>query len=628
MTQNLPNFLTLSTIASSVLAACLNPINVHAGQIDNSPQIIVTANRTATTVDETLAPVSIITKEDIQRSQASSVTDILKTTPGMSLSGSGGFGSSSGFSMRGTNTDHILYLIDGVPIGSATSGQTSIQYLPVSQIERIEVVRGPRSSLYGSDAIGGVVQIFTNKSGEKKITASAGYGSDNTREMTASYSNGNEKSYFSGGVSTFNTDGYDFYGYQTGFPAPTANAADEDEDGYKNYSISLNGGYELNDSLKLSGVFLRSQGENEFDGYANKDSQTEFTDQIMSGIADYKVNDIFNTQLKISRSYDKQYNQLQENTSKTRFNTKSDLVSWQNEIVIREYDLLTLGLDYKDEKIDSSTDYSEESRWNQAAFAQYQYVGDVFDTQVSFRHDDNEEFGTHNTWSFGTGFNLDKNVRITTSYGTAFKAPTFNDMYWPADFFFTGNPDLKPEESESFDFGVELTTGETIWTAHYFDTSIRNLITYVNSYPSISKMENVSKADIDGLELTVSTDIYGWKLNANASFTDPIDTETGLMLSRRSKRNLNISLDKSTGAFSYGASVIASSERYNKVGEDEQLPGFGYMNIRAAWEMNKQWTIKAKVDNLFDKEYVLSQNGGIDYKQPDRFVFASIHYQM
>lgn len=627
MTYKSPNLLSL-TITSLFFSSIIYPIAAQAEQDKNNAQIIVTANRTANTVDETLAPVTIITRDDIERSQASSFTDLLRATPGLNLTASGGSGSTSGFSMRGTNTDHILYLIDGVPIGSATSGVTSIQYLPVGQIERIEVVRGPRSSLYGSDAIGGVVQIFTIKSDEQKLTASAGYGSDNTKEMNASYSNGNESSHFSGGVSIFNTDGYDFYGYKTGYPAPTANSADQDDDGYSNYSLSLNGDHKLNDALKISGLFLRSQGENEFDGYANKDSQTDFTNQIMSGTLGYQATEIWHSQLKISRSYDKQYNQLQDNTSKTRFNTTSDILSWQNDFVIRDYDLLTLGLDYKDDKVDSSSDYTEDSRWNQAAFAQYQYVGDFFNTQMSFRYDDNEAFGSHNTWSFATGFNLDKNVRITTSYGTAFKAPTFNDMYWPADFFFKGNPDLKPEESESFDFGVELSTGETLWTAHYFDTNVTNLITYVNSYPSISMMENVSKAKINGLELTVATNIYGWQLSGNASFINPTDDDTGLMLARRSKRNLNLSLDKSVGAFSYGASVIASSERFNKVGEEQQLPGFGLMNIRAAWEINKQWTIKAKVDNLFDKEYVLTQSGGIDYNQPDRFVFTSIHYQM
>jgi len=597
------------------------------------PEIVVTATRTADTIDETIAPVTIITRKDIERTQASSVSEVLRTSVGISFTSNGGFGSNSGINLRGTNTDHVLYLIDGVPVGSATSGTTAIEYLPVAQIERIEIVRGPRSSLYGSNAIGGVIQIFTNKSAEKKLTASAGYGSDNTKELTASYADGNDTSQFSGALSAFDTDGYDFYGRDS---YGIENQYDADDDGYKNYSVSLNGSHNLTQNMTISGLFLRAQGESEFDAYSDTNTHTDFTEQLMSGIVDFAVTEDWQSKLTLARSYDKQHITSYKPPAKgfyfvdatDHFNTKTNSAAWQNDIIVRDLDLLTLGLDYKEDKVDSSNDYSESSRWNKAFYSQYSYNGDTFTTQLSWRYDDNEAFGSHNTWSAGTGFSLDKNVRITASYGTAFKAPTFNDLYWPADAFFKGNPDLKPEESRSFDFGVEFSTGKTLWTAHYFDTSVDNLITYVSSYPAVSMMENVNKASIDGLELSVSTNLLGWTVNANASFIDPIDESTGKMLPRRSKYNFNLALDNHSGAFSYGASVVASSERFNKTNEREQLPGFALMNIRAAYEINKQWSIKAKVDNLFDKEYVLTKQGGFDYHQPGRFVFTSIHYQL
>jgi vitamin B12 transporter len=252
----------------------------------------------------------------------------------------------------------------------------------------------------------------------------------------------------------------------------------------------------------------------------------------------------------------------------------------------------------------------------------------VFNTQLSWRYDDNEAFGSHDTWSVATGFDLDKYIRITSSYGTAFKAPTFNDLYWPTDAFFKGNPNLKPEESKTFDFGLDISTGQVFWTVNYFNTNIDNLISYVNAYPEISMMENIAKATIDGLEFSVTTDIFNWNVSANASFINPLDDSTGQLLARRSKRNLNISLDSHTGSFSYGTSIIASSARFNKTGEQEKLAGFGLMNIRAAYQINKQWKIKAKIDNLFDKDYVLSRQGGYDYYQPGQFIFTSINYRM
>ncbi len=622
---NLPLISVIPLLVSNSLSTA-----VFAQEI---PEIIVTATRTAETVDETIAPVTIITRKDIERTQASSVSEVLRTSVGISFTSNGGFGSVSGINLRGTNTNHVLYLIDGVPIGSASSGTTAIEYLPISQVERIEIVRGPRSSLYGSNAIGGVIQIFTNKSSKKKATASIGYGTDNSKEVTASYADGNDSSQFSGGFSVFDGDGYDFYGRDS---YGIENKFDGDDDGYKNYSVSLNGSHKLTQNMTLSGLFLRTQGESEFDGYSDTNTHTEFTEQVMSGTVDFSVTEDWQTKLTLARSYDKQHITSYKLPAKgfyfveptDYFNTKTDNVIWQNDIIVRDLDLLTLGLDYKEDKVDSSNNYAQNSRWNQAFYSQYSYNGDVFTTQLSWRYDDNEAFGSHNTWNIGTGFSLDKNVRITSSYGTAFKAPTFNDLYWPADAFFAGNPDLKPEESRSFDFGVEITTGETLWTAHYFDTRVDNLITYVSSWPGVSMMENVNKANIDGFELSVATNLLGWTVSANASFIDPIDESTGKMLPRRSKYNFNLALDNHSGAFSYGASVLASSERYNRTDEREQLSGFALMNIRASYEINKQWSIKAKVDNLFDKEYVLSKQGGFNYYQQGRFIFTSIHYQM
>lgn len=596
-------------------------------------QINVTAARTARTVDETLAPVTVFTREDIQRTQASSVLEVLRTAPGVSFSSSGGFGSDSTLSLRGTNSNHTLFIIDGVPLRSATIGRTAIQYLPISQVERIEIVRGPRSSLYGSDAIGGVIQIFTQQGGKKSFTASAGYGSDNTQEATASYSNGNDSTQFSGGISVFDTDGYDFYGRDSW---GLENPHDQDDDGYSNYALQLSASHEFNEAMTLSGQFLRSEGEADFDGYSDKSTHTDFTQQIASAALDYTINSRWSSQIKIGRSYDKQDNHLYKLPAKgfyfvdpkTKFDTQTDFLSWQNDIVIRDTDLLIVGFDYKEDEVDSSTEYAEDSRWNQAFFSQYLYEGKVFDAQLAYRHDDNEAFGHHNTWSIASGFDLDDNIRVTTSYGTAFKAPTFNDLYWPADAFFKGNPNLKPEESESFDFGIEITAGTSLWTVHYFNTKVDNLITYVNSYPAVSMMENVNEADIDGIELTLATELYGWVFTGNASYSNPVDRETGKLLPRRSKRNLNLALDKTAGVLSYGFSVIASSRRYNSANEQEELSGFGLMNIRAAWQLNKHWTVKAKVDNLFDKDYVLTRQNGYDYQQPDRFVFTSIHYQM
>lgn len=599
----------------------------HTSESKASSEIVVTASRTAETVDETLAPVSVITRKDIERIQPTSVSEILKMTPGVDFNSSGGFGSNQSFSIRGSNSDHVLVLIDGIPSGSTTLGTTAFEYLPVSQIERIEVVRGPRSSLYGSDAIGGIIQIFTRKGGEPETRLSAGYGTDNTREIFANRSGGNDTSSYNIGLNYFASDGYNFIGDY---------GADLDDDGFDNYSISSSGSHQFTDQFNLRGSFLRTEGTAEYDGYNDTDTRTDSTQQVISAVADYNVNDLWDSQLQLGRSDDKNRNYLHDDPlvnpfvdSETRFNSRRDSANWKNDISIRESDLLTLGLDYQKDFVDSSVDYAEDSRWNQAAYAQYLYYGDTLEAQVSFRHDQNQAYGSHNSWNVGVGYPLNESVRVTGTYGTAFKAPNFNDLYWPNDGFFTGNENLQPEESSSFDFGLDFSTGPAQWTAHYFNTKIDNLIAYYFvPYPGVSTMQNVNKAKIDGLELTVSVNWNKWVLSSNLSLLDPRDEETGYQLIRRSKRLFNLQLDRIMEKWSYGASIIAASGRYNDSFENDLIPGYGILNIRTAFQINNSWTLKAKIDNLFDKDYALSRDFyGRDYKQQGRFFFTSIHYK-
>ncbi len=620
--------MSYQTPITGLIAVILFSSAVSAETLPSAtPEIVVTAARTSQTVDETLAPVSIITRKDIARLQASSVAEVLKMTPSISFSSSGGFGSNQSFSIRGTNSDQVLVLIDGVPAGSSTLGTTGFEFLPISQIEKIEVIRGPRSSLYGSNAIGGIIQIFTRKGGKPQTSFKAGYGTENSREFFANRSGGNETSSYNAGFNYFASDGYNFVG---------DDGPDLDDDGYDNYSISLNGSHQFNEQFKLSGSFLRTQSTAEFDGYNYRDSRTDNTQQVISAVADYVINDIWDSQLQLGRSDDKNHNFLHDDPvsnpftdPESRFNTQRNNAIWKNDISVRDTDLLTLGLDYQQDFVDASVDYTEDSRWNRAAFAQYLFYGNDLDAQFSFRHDNNQAFGAYNSWNIGVGYPVNDNLRITGTYGTAFKAPNFNDLYWPNDGFFSGNKDLQPEQSSSYDLGLDFTTGPAKWTAHYFNTRIDNLIAYYYvPFPAVSTMENVNKAKIDGFELTVSAQWKNWVFRSNLSLMDPRDEETANQLARRSKYLFNLKLDRVQDKWSYGASIIAASSQYNDSHEIDLIPGYGILNIRAAFQFNNSWSLKAKIENLFDKEYALTRDFyGRDYKQQGRFFFTSIHYK-
>ncbi len=614
----------------SALSLFLTPLVSIQAQAENIPEIIVTANRTANTVDETIAPVTIITRKDIDRLQAQSVVDVLKSTLGIDVKTSGGMGSSTSIFMRGTNSDHILVLVDGVPYGSATLGITPFQYIPVSQIERIEVVRGPQSSLYGSSAIGGIIQIFTNKETRgQSFYADTGYGSDDTVEANAGFGYGNETSSFNIGVGYIDTNGYDFLGN------PDSANADNDDDSFDNTSVSINGRHKFNEQFTLSGSYLLADGENQYDytnglNLATTKTRTEFKQQVASIVANLKINDIWSSQLLIGQSKDEsdyyQYPYFETTIEKYQFDTTKDNFSWKNDFIIRDKDILTVGFDYLDESVDSTTNFDKDSRWTKGVFTQYQYYGEVFDIKGAWRYDDNQQFGSHNTSNIGLGFDLDEYLRVTVNYGRAYKSPTFNDLYYPDVGYFKGNSGLKPETSESFDFGLSGEFKSINWSANFYTTSIRNLIEY--QYPT---MENIDKANIDGIELSLGTQLFGWNIQGNISHTNSKNDDTGNYLTNRSRDTFRLDMDSKYKNFTYGASIIAASKRYLDANNDNTLAGYGIMNIRSAWELTKNWTIKAKVDNLFDKEYSTNRQtygNELPYKAQDRFAFASIHYKM
>jgi len=596
--------------------------------------IVVTATRTANTVDETMAPVTIIEREDIEKIQATSLVEVLATTPSLDISTSGGFGSNANIHLRGTNSDHILTLIDGVPVGSATAGNMALQYLPLSQIERIEIVRGPRSSLYGADAIGGVIQIFTKKGQqETQVYADASYGSDQTREFNAGVSGGNNGTRYNLSAGHFKTNGYNYIG--TG--------VDDDRDGHDKTALSFNASHRINDRLKIGGLFLRSEGNSEFDGsYVNN---TDFVEQVISANLTATVSEKWDTLLQVNRS-DSLSDNLLDSVKQSQFDTKRYSLSWKNDVELSDNSLLVAGADYSEDEVESSTEFDEISRWNRAVFAQYQYLGDNFDASASARHDDNEAYGSNNTWNIALGMPLDEDIRITSSLGTAFKAPSFNDLYYPLENYpayaegqptssYSGNPNLKPEEATNFDLGLDANWEQHQWSVRYFKTKVDDLIEYISELNEATNnydgtMKNISKADIKGLEFTYNTRLMDWDIRANYSLIDAKNDDSGYRLPNRSEQLFNLHLDKKQGNIAYGASLIAASDRYIDTREQYKLSGYATVNLRAAYDVNKHWTVKGKLDNLFDKEYALNGRYALSgkYLAPGRMAFMSLHYKM
>ncbi|WP_454828685.1 TonB-dependent vitamin B12 receptor [Pseudoxanthomonas wuyuanensis] len=580
-------------------------------------EIVVTGTRTEVAVRDSLVPAQVIDREQIQRSQARSLLDLLKGRAGISLSNQGGAGKITTLNIRGTESDHVLVLIDGIRIGSATAGLPALQDLPIDQIDRVEIVRGPRSSLYGSEAIGGVIQIFTRRGGKGLSRhLRIGGGSNDLREASGGFSYGGERGWLGADAAYQKTDGINacrgsgtlFQGCFTDEP---------DRDGYRNLSLNVRGGLRFGSAWTLEGSFLNADGENEFDGSFTNRSET--LQQVIGGKLRYAPSERLNVVLSVGRNKDHSDDYLGE-VSTGFFQTRRDLASLQADFGLAEGQLLTAGLDWQDDVVKSDTEFAGTSRDNKAGFVEYQGSFGAHQLQASLRNDDNQQFGNHTTGSAGYGFAFGSGFKLTASYATGFKAPSFNDLYYP----FFGNPDLKPEESRSINLGIAQYADAWNWTFNVYQTKVDELVSYD---AAIFLPNNIEDARIRGAELTFDIRFAGFDLSTQLSHTDPRNRSVGgnydNVLARRARNTARIDLDRGFGAFRTGLTFNAAGERYDNAANTARLGGYATLDLRVEYAINPSWTLQARANNVFDRDYETVAW----YNQPGREYGLSLRYQ-
>ncbi|MNQ26575.1 Vitamin B12 transporter BtuB precursor [compost metagenome] len=622
----------LSRIA---LAVALVPLVAQAEQSNayqNSlalPPLVVTSGRQVEPLQQATAATTVFSRKDIERLQVRSVAELLERVPGVSVSRTGGAGSQTGLFMRGTSTAQTLVLVDGQRIAAASSGTSSLEFLSPEQIERVEVVRGARSALYGSDAIGGVVQIFTRQgSGDGlKPYVRLGAGSNQTFERSLGLSGGDAQTRFNLGAALDETQGIDATRDNFG--------ANGDDDAYRNQSLSLNLSHRFNDDLKIGFSALDQRGQVEFeDIFSTSLPTTDFQLSSLSSFIDANLGEAWNSRLEIGHSEDKRdtgNDQPQASAdSFYSFNTYRDSASWVNTLALSDHHQVLLGADWYEDRLHSDTDFVEDSRWNRAAFIQHRYNAEHFSTELGLRHDKNQQFGSENTWNAAltVPFNADNDLIL--SYSEGFRAPTFNDLYYP-DFCFGGfcfpsaNPDLKPETSKSY---------EAQWRSRYSETGALELSLYRIDLQDAIVLDqnfipqNVQTARINGFEAALKQELFGWQGNLALALIDPRDRDTGHTLARRAKRTLSLDLDRQFGEFAVGTSWRAVSGRYDDADNDTELSGYGLFSLRGKWQASQEVAFDLKLNNLFDKDYAeatySTANGRFGYNTEGRTALFAV----
>lgn len=610
--MRVPNLSLAIAMALALPALAQAQSNDEATDLDD---VVVTATRTAISANDALSPVEVITRDDIARSQARSLPDLLRGRAGISIGNQGGLGKLSTLSMRGSETDHVLVLVDGVRIGSPTSGLASFQDLPVALIDRVEIVRGPRSSLYGADAIGGVIQVFTRRDrGAVAPRVSVTVGSHGDREASAGVGGRIGRGWFGADAAYQRTDGINACnGSSTLFAG--CFTEEPDRDGYRNRSLSLRGGFDATDALSFEGHALRAEGENEYDGsFVN---YSEVVQQVIGGKATWRPSETVRLQFSAGRNRDESDNFL-GNAANGYFATDRDSVTLQGDFGVGEGQLVSVGFDWLRDRVDSDTAYDESERDNRAGFVQYQGRFGTQSIEASLRRDDNEQFGGHTTGSIAWGLGFAENWRLTAGYGTAFKAPTFNELYYP----FFGNPTLRPEESKTWELGLAYRGERFNARIDGFSTQVDDLIAYD---ASIFLPNNIERARLRGAEIGVDTTVADWTIAASASFLDSenrVGFFAGNDLPRRAKRSARVDIDRAFGDFRFGVTAVASGARYDDVANTRNVAGYGTLDLRGEYAFTPSWSLQARVANVFDRDYETVSF----YNQPGREWFLTLRY--
>ena len=580
-------------------------------------EVIVTATRAPQTVQSVLSSVTVITSADIERLQPQSLAELLQGLPGISVATTGGLGTPTSLFLRGTNSDHVLVLIDGVVVGSVTTGAAAWEQLPVEQVDRIEIVRGPESSLYGSQALGGVIQIFTRQAGPEAPSLPsfvATGGSHGTYQSEAGYSGSLGNGWYNAALGGIYTDGIAIC--ETGAPV-TANCYTTDpRQGFWNASATLSGGYRFEDGMLVSFDALHTDGVEKFDGNIYTGNESRVAQQALGLRLAIPVLSIWQMSIAAGQSLDEStFNYL--GTPAGFFDSRRNTLSWLNTVQLASEHRLQFGVDDEEDIVASDAGYALNSRDDVGEFVLYRWNHHAWELQLSGRHDHNQQFGDFETGSAAAAYHLSDSLRLMASYGSAFKAPTFDDLYYP----YYGDPSLRPETSHSSEVGVDGSPAIWLWSVHAYQTTIRDLIEYD---PATFLAANIDRARIQGVETQLGAHLEHWRAQLYWTWLDPLDRGEyfNALLPLRARNSVRAELDWQGERFGAGASFFITGARFEDPANTERLGGYGTLDLRASWRLAAHWLLQGLVRNALDKRYETS----FEYNEPGITAYLTVRY--
>ncbi len=632
----------------TILAVLLPTLFVsaaHAQQLAILDPVVVTATRTETRANSLLSDVTVFSREDIQAAPQATLPELLGTLPGVQFVSTGGVGASGSLFIRGTNSEHSVILVDGQRISSATLGTTAIEHIPLELVERIEVVRGPVSSLYGADAIGGVIQIFTRRGeGAPTPSLSLGYGRYNTTAGSAGYGGSIGGTRFDIRAGWEHSQAFSTYRNAVGGSFDPFN---RDRDPYRNENLSAQISHRVGGALELGAQILHVNAQKHFDA-ANCDAffitctaayDNRLRQELVSysGFVRVKPVDSWTSLLKVGQSRDRlrswRLDPSVPGEFVDRFTTTQDQVSWQNDFSLGKAGKLMAAYDWRNERVGSTQPFTVHSRGNNALVLGYQGWFGPHSLQVSARRDDIERFEPRTSSSLAYGYEIATGLRGRAALGRAYHVPTFNQLYWPADpiNFFQGNPNLRVERGFNRELGLNYEHGNTQVGLSAYYNRVTDLLNFVPalSFPFLGQYENIGRATLKGASLTYSQTLGNWHLRSGFDYLSAKDDGTDKALQRRVPRTANLEISYRLAAWETGVQVLGYSGHFNNNGNTQWLGGYGLTNVYATYRLSGGWSIFGKANNVFDRKYVALRDAfnGNDYSVPGASLFVGLRYQ-
>jgi len=606
-------WLACAALASACAQAQSPPSAPKAAALD---PVVVTAARGTQSIEDLVADVTLIGPDEIARSGADSLATLLSRQPGIEIVRNGGAASTSGVFIRGANRQQTVVLLDGLRLESATAGAATLEAIPLDQIERIEILRGPASSLYGADAIGGVIQVFTRRGGDAvAANATAGYGTYATLNGSAGVSGSSGPVRYAIQAGGQRSDGFN------ALVDPANFSYDPDRDGYRAENLSASIGVDWAKDQSVGARYFRNRLNAQFDGGDAYDDRTVTVLEAWQVDSRNRLAAHWTSKLVAGQSVD-------DSTSTTaygasRFRTRDTQFLWQNDVTLPAGEL-SLAYERREERLSEDADFPVTSRDTDSVLGIYRVVAGPWALQANLRNDHSSQFGGRTTGTLAFGWRFAPGWRMTASAGTAFKVPTFNDLYYPG----YSNPGLVPETARNVEGSIAWNgaAGEARlgFSATGWHNRVSDLIVFQCDANFACAPQNVARATLEGVTLAGDLAWRDTSLRGSIDLQDPTDDATGNLLPRRARTHGALNLLQRLGPATFGVELVASSRRYDDAANTRAMAGYAIVNLTAEWPVGKGVTLFARGDNVLDRDYELAAG----YSTGGAQVFAGVRWAL